>query len=117
MASAPIDIAELELSELEGALDARGVPRFHARQIYRWIHQRGVTEFAGMTDLSRTLRATLSEAFTVSSPRVVSDELSADGTRKPLGLLSLETIFRLDRPKPKDQRRHRGRDQIGRAHV
>jgi hypothetical protein len=31
--------------------------------------------------------------------------VAADGTRKPLGLLSVETIFRLDKPKPKAQRR------------
>jgi hypothetical protein len=30
---------------------------------------------------------------------------SADGKRKPLGLLAMETIFRLDRAKPKSQRR------------
>jgi 23S rRNA (adenine2503-C2)-methyltransferase len=35
-----------------GARDRSGHPRFHARQIYRWIHRRGVTDFAQMTDLS-----------------------------------------------------------------
>lgn len=102
MVPALVDLAELELAELEAALGARGVPRFHARQIYRWIHQRGVTDFAGMTDLSRTLRTTLAEGFTVSSPRVVGDEQSADGTRKLLFALSdgrrIESVFIPDTP-------------------
>ena len=32
---------------LESALDARGHQRFHARQIFRWIYQRGVTDIDG----------------------------------------------------------------------
>ena len=41
-----IDIADVELAELEQALAAIGKPRFHARQIFQWIHKRGVTDFA-----------------------------------------------------------------------
>jgi 23S rRNA (adenine2503-C2)-methyltransferase len=46
------DLAELELSELEAALEARGCERFHARQLYRWTYRRGVTDFERLTDLS-----------------------------------------------------------------
>ena len=55
----PSTIAELDLPELEAALDALGHPRFHARQIFQWIHRRGVTDFAAMTRLGRELRAEL----------------------------------------------------------
>ena len=41
----------------------RGYPRFHARQVFRWIWKRGVTDFALMTDLSRSLRAKLADEF------------------------------------------------------
>jgi len=51
------DLAEMELPELEQALDSMGHPRFHARQLYRWVHKRGVTDFVDMTDISRELRA------------------------------------------------------------
>ena len=44
------DLAGLELGELEQQLEARGIPRFHARQLYRWIFKRGVTDFELMTD-------------------------------------------------------------------
>lgn len=76
------DLAELELAELEAALGARGEARFHARQLYRWVYRRGVTDFALMTDLSRALRARLQEEFTLTTPHIVGDERSVDGTRK-----------------------------------
>ena len=82
MTSPHLDLAELELPELENALTERGAERFHARQLYRWIYKRGVTDFELMTDLSRPLRGRLGEEFTLSTPRVVSDERSVDGTRK-----------------------------------
>ena len=76
------DPAELELGELETALGARGVEPFHARQVYRWIHKRGVTDIDRMTDLSLGLRAAIKTECVVSTPRVVADECSVDGTRK-----------------------------------
>ena len=39
--------------------------RFHARQIFRWIYRRGVTDFGAMTDLARPLRATLAAELRV----------------------------------------------------
>ena len=38
------DVAEQERPEVERALAAIGRPRFHARQIFQWIHRRGITE-------------------------------------------------------------------------
>jgi 23S rRNA (adenine2503-C2)-methyltransferase len=97
-----MDIAELDLPELEAALEARGHQRYHARQLYRWIYRRGVTDFARMTDLSRTLREQLPVDFTLSTPRVVSDERSVDGTRKFLLELAdgrrIEAVFIPDTP-------------------
>ena len=37
----------MELPELEQALESMGHPRFHARQLFQWIHKRGVTDFGG----------------------------------------------------------------------
>jgi 23S rRNA (adenine2503-C2)-methyltransferase len=77
-----INLAELDRTEMEAALAAHGFERFHARQLYRWIYRRGVTTFAEMTDLSKSLRATLEAGFVVATPRIANDELSKDGTRK-----------------------------------
>ncbi|HET9191467.1 MAG TPA: 23S rRNA (adenine(2503)-C(2))-methyltransferase RlmN [Vicinamibacterales bacterium] len=102
MTSRSVDVAALELSELEHILESRGIEPFHARQLYRWIYRRGITDFERMTDLSRTLRSQFAQDFTVSTPRIVSDERSADGTRKFVLELAdhrhIESVFIPDTP-------------------
>jgi 23S rRNA (adenine2503-C2)-methyltransferase len=39
--------------------DQLGEKRFRATQLYRWIHQRGVSDFSQMSDLARSLREKL----------------------------------------------------------
>ena len=96
------DLAELELHELEAALGARRYERFHARQLFRWIYRRSVTDFERMTDLSRTLRGHLSEEFALTTPKTVGDDLSIDGTRKFVLELAdsrmIEAVFIPDTP-------------------
>jgi 23S rRNA (adenine2503-C2)-methyltransferase len=102
MTSPRLDLAELEPQELEAALDARGVERFHGRQLYRWIYKRAVTDVERMTDLSRDLRTRLQTDFTLSTPRIVSDQRSVDGTRKFVFELAdqrrIESVFIPDTP-------------------
>jgi 23S rRNA (adenine2503-C2)-methyltransferase len=97
-----INVADLELAELEAALDRLGHARFHARQIFGWIYKRGVTDFAQMSDLGRPLRAELAERFTVATPDVVRTERSEDGTAKFLLRLAdgkqIEAVFIPDTP-------------------
>ena len=97
-----VPIAELELAELEDALEEMGQPRFHARQLYRWIYRRGLTEFGGMTDLSVPLRQQLGERFSVDTPTVVRKDVSIDGTTKFLLQLVdgklIEAVFIPDTP-------------------
>jgi 23S rRNA (adenine2503-C2)-methyltransferase len=96
------DIAETELVELEGALDAIGRPRFHARQIFQWVHRRGVTAFDAMSDIGRDLRAQLEREFCVTTPEVVRKERSNDGTAKLLLRLAdgklIESVYIPDTP-------------------
>jgi 23S rRNA (adenine2503-C2)-methyltransferase len=96
------DAAELELGELENTLEARGIERFHARQLYRWIYRRDITDFDQMTDIGRKLRAQLRDDFVISTPRIASDEQSADGTRKFVLELAdrrrIESVFIPDTP-------------------
>ena len=77
-----LDIAGAELHELEQSLATLGEPRFHGRQIFQWIHKRGVTDVALMSDLSRELRAALAGHFDLRTPSVVRREQSSDGTTK-----------------------------------
>jgi 23S rRNA (adenine2503-C2)-methyltransferase len=96
------DLADLDPLELEEILESRGIERFHARQLYRWIYKRGVTDFERMTDLSKSLRVRLPAEFTLTTPRVVSDEQSIDGTRKFVLELNdgkrIESVFIPDTP-------------------
>jgi 23S rRNA (adenine2503-C2)-methyltransferase len=96
------NLADLELADLERALEARGIDRFRGRQIYRWIHKRNVTDFNLMTDLSQVLRARIEAEFTSETPRIVADGRSVDGTRKLVLELGdtrrIESVFIPDTP-------------------
>jgi len=96
------DLAGLERQELEALLRARGVEPFRAGQLYRWIFRRGVTDFERMTDLSKSLRASLRDGFAISIPRVAGRERSSDGTEKFLLELAdgrrIESVFIPDTP-------------------
>src|SRR3954452_3197527 len=97
-----IDITETELHELERVLDELGHPRFHARQIFQWIHKRGLIDFAQMSDLPRELRAHLSSTFVATTPSVERVERSSDGTTKFLLRLAdgkhIESVYIPDTP-------------------
>jgi len=59
LALPPLDFSALERPELEQAAIGLGLPGFRGRQIFQWIHQRGVSDFASMTNLPQDLRAAL----------------------------------------------------------
>ena len=96
------DLADLDRPALESALDALGHRRFHARQIFRWIYRHGVTDVEAMTDLSRGLRATLAQQFTLTTPALAHRETSTDGTEKFLLRFAdgrhIEAVFIPDTP-------------------
>jgi 23S rRNA (adenine2503-C2)-methyltransferase len=98
----PPDLAELERPALEALLVREGAAPFHAAQLFRWLYRRGVTDVHAMTDLSLELRARLSSALSVSTPRVVGRERSADGTEKFLIELAdrrrIESVYIPDTP-------------------
>jgi 23S rRNA (adenine2503-C2)-methyltransferase len=102
MRARPADLGGLELAELEALFDERGYARFHARQVYRWIWKRGVTDFLAMTDLSRALRTRLAEEFIVSTPAIARRDFSEDGTQKFVLTLpdgkQIESVFIPDTP-------------------
>lgn len=74
-----------------------GEKPFRSRQLLQWIHQRGVTDFAQMTDLSKALQVKLQERCEVRLPKVVLSKPSQDGTHKWLLEVDaggcVETVF------------------------
>ena len=71
---------------LAAAMGKAGVPdrqrRMRAGQIWHWLYHRGVTEFAGMSNIAKELRQRLDEEFIIGRPEVVTEQVSNDGTRK-----------------------------------
>ena len=67
---------------LEAFFADMGEKPFRARQLLQWIHQRGVLDFAEMTDLGKSLRARLGERAVLRLPEVAEEQLSHDGTIK-----------------------------------
>ena len=54
------DLKSLTLPEMTAFLQSLGEPAFRGRQVFTWLH-RGVTDFDGMTNLSKSLREKLKE--------------------------------------------------------
>jgi 23S rRNA (adenine2503-C2)-methyltransferase len=96
------DLAHLERHELEAALAARGHPPFRGRQVFRWIHRRGVADPASMSDLPLSLRQDLAGRFALTTPRIAARDRSVDGTEKFLLELGdrrrIESVFIPDTP-------------------
>ena len=61
---------------------AQGEKPFRARQVFQWIHQRGVGDFGAMTDLAKSLREKLNAIAEVRPPAILSEHRSEDGTVK-----------------------------------
>ena len=85
----------LSRTALADALGSVGVPerqrKMRVQQIWHWIYLRGTQNFDDMTSVSKELRATLEEHFTLARPEVVAEQVSVDGTRKWLLRLPGET--------------------------
>jgi 23S rRNA (adenine2503-C2)-methyltransferase len=76
----------LSRAQLADALGAIGVPaaqrKMRVQQLWHWLYVRGATCFDQMTSVSKELRASLDARFTLARPEVVTELVSADGTRK-----------------------------------
>ena len=70
---------------------------FRAAQVMKWVYHQGVVDFEAMTNLSKTLRERLANDTHSPLPAVVSEKISADGTRKWLLQVdadnAIETVF------------------------
>ncbi len=53
-----------------------------AKQLRRWLHHFGETDFSAMTDISKDLRQTLADTYTTQRPDIADHQVSIDGTQK-----------------------------------
>lgn len=92
-----INLLGLASRELERFFTDLGEKPYRARQVMQWIHQRQVTGFDDMTDLSKKLREILHESACIEMPKLEMRQDSADGTVKWLfssgSGQAVETVF------------------------
>ena len=74
------NILDFDLDGLAVFCEQLGQKRFRATQLFRWIHQKGASDFEQMTDLAKSLREKLAVTAHVQGLKVVSRHESADGT-------------------------------------
>ena len=92
-----VNLLDFDLDGLAAYCESLGERRFRAVQLFRWIHQKGASDFAHMTDLAKSLRAKLEGAAEVRALPVLAEHVSADGTVKWLfdvgGGNAVEAVF------------------------
>ena len=97
MTSSLINLLNMDATQLVAYCAGLGEKPFRAKQLQRWIHQYGVSQFDDMTDLAKSLREKLKSRAMVQAPAVISDHTSSDGTRKWLVDVgqgnAVETVF------------------------
>jgi 23S rRNA (adenine2503-C2)-methyltransferase len=92
-----VNLLDFDLDGLAAYCEQLGEKRFRATQLFRWIHQRGASDFAQMSDLAKSLREKLAARAEVRPLSVATEQASADGTIKWLfdvgGGDAVETVF------------------------
>lgn len=79
-----IDIKSDTLPQLTEYVQTLGLKPFTAKQIYSWLHQKCVTDFEQMTNLSKQARQILQENCTITQLQIRKKQVSCDGTIKYL---------------------------------
>ena len=91
------NLLDFDMDGLAAFGEQLGEKRFRATQLFRWIHQRGATDFEQMTDLAKSLRSKLAGKAHIQALTVLSRHDSADGTIKWLFDVGagdvIETVF------------------------
>ena len=80
--SMSINLLDFDLDALAAYCEQLGEKRYRATQLFRWIHQRGASDFAQMTDLAKSLRSKLAGKAHGQGLSVMSRHDAADGTIK-----------------------------------
>jgi len=91
------NLLNFDAQQLADWFATQGEKPFRARQVLRWMHKMGESDFAAMTDIANSLREKLQQQACVTAPVVQREELSSDGTRKWLLNVgtgnAIETVF------------------------
>jgi 23S rRNA (adenine2503-C2)-methyltransferase len=80
--SKKINLLGMTLKEIEDFFASIYQKPFRAKQLIKWVHQRGVSDFNLMTDFSKELRVLLADRCEIRPPKVSYEKISIDGTKK-----------------------------------
>lgn len=84
-----LDIKSMNLSELGTVMEGLGEKSFKAKQIYEWLHQKMISDYAQMTNISKGSREKLAGMYPLNVMEIAKvQESKIDGTRKYLFRLS-----------------------------
>lgn len=98
MADAPkTNLLGLTREGIEAYFAAMGAKAFHGRNVLKWIHKHGVTDFDAMTDVPKRLREQLRATCRVRPPKIALTQPASDGTTKWVMELAdgqhIETVY------------------------
>lgn len=74
------DLLDMSLRELEELALKHGEKPYRAKQIFEWLHKRGVSKFDEMSNISKSFREKLADTYEINSMKVVSSKASTDCT-------------------------------------
>src|SRR5690349_1626689 len=93
----PVNLFGLDRTALRARFAEMGEAPYRADEVTDWIYRRGVDDFGAMTNVSKDLRARLAGHFVIRPPELITEQVSADGTRKWVTKAgegqAIETVF------------------------
>lgn len=92
-----VNLLNFDAEGLARFVTGMGEKPFRAKQLLKWIHQRGVADFSAMTDIAKSFREKLGECAEVGVPGMLAEQIASDGTHKWLldvgAANGVETVF------------------------
>lgn len=79
-----LNLYSYSLNKLEEKMVSVGQKKFRATQLFKWIYEKGVTNFDEMSDISLSFRETLKKEYCLEIPKIFTKQVSSDGTIKLL---------------------------------
>jgi 23S rRNA (adenine2503-C2)-methyltransferase len=92
-----VNLLDFDLVGLAAFCESMGEKSFRAKQLFRWLHQRGASDFSLMSDLAKSFREKLETTAHIKKLPILNEHVSSDGTIKWLFDVgnndAVETVF------------------------
>ncbi|AOX99581.1 23S rRNA (adenine(2503)-C(2))-methyltransferase RlmN [Jeongeupia sp. USM3] len=92
-----VNLLDYDAQALAELMVKYGEKPFRAKQLLKWVHQRGVADFDQMTDIAKSFRSKLAADAAVTIPGLLAEQIASDGTAKWLLDVGtgngIETVF------------------------